>query len=162
MEGIALIFVIERNEFVLRSLAGKQKGVAMNIVYDSDSYAIVAYPVRQGFELVDKLGNRSLFVQGSVALSLREAIDSIPFENRDEESIDSLLDDYCVGAAHRFPLTAVAHFGARRDGSVYELSGSTTRLIAGSSWCGWVVKPRLVIRRNILLFSVSTSPITAL
>jgi hypothetical protein len=71
----------------------------MNIVYNSDNYAIVAYPARQAFELVDKLGSRSLFVQGSIAIDLRDAIDSIPFEDRDEESIDSLLDDYCVGAA---------------------------------------------------------------
>ena len=71
----------------------------MNIVYNSESYAIVAYPVQQGFELVDKLGSRSLFVQGSVAIGLREAINSIPYEDRNEESIDSLLDDYCVGAA---------------------------------------------------------------
>jgi len=71
----------------------------MNVVYNSESYAIVAYPVQQGFELVDKLGGRSLFVHGSVAVGLRAAIDSIPVEDRDEESIDSLLDDYCVGAA---------------------------------------------------------------
>lgn len=71
----------------------------MNVVYNSTQYAIVAYPARQAFELVDKTGKRSLFVQGSVALGLREAIDSIPFEDRDEESIDALLDDYCVGAA---------------------------------------------------------------
>ena len=71
----------------------------MTIVYNSDNYAIVAYPVQQGFELVDKLGSRSLFVHGSVALGLREAIDSIPFEERNEESIDSLLEDYCIGAA---------------------------------------------------------------
>lgn len=71
----------------------------MNVVYNSENYAIVAYPVQQGFELVDKLGSRSLFVQGSVAVGLREAIDSIPFADRDEDSIDSLLDDYCVGAA---------------------------------------------------------------
>ena len=71
----------------------------MNIVYNSEHYAIVAYPVRTGFELVDKLGKRSLFVQGSVAIGLREAIDSIPEEERDIESIDSLLDDYCAGAA---------------------------------------------------------------
>ena len=75
----------------------------MNVVYDSDLYAIVAYPLRQAFELVDKAGGRSLFVQGSVALGLRDAIDSIPFEDRDEESIDSLLDDYCAGAAR--PIT---------------------------------------------------------
>lgn len=71
----------------------------MNVVYNSSQYAIVAYPARQAFELVDKTGKRSLFVQGSVALGLREAIDSIPFEDRDEESIDALLDDYCAGAA---------------------------------------------------------------
>ena len=71
----------------------------MNVVYNSDSYAILAYPMQQGFELVDRLGSRSLFVHGSIAVGLRQAIDSIPFEDRDEESIDSLLDDYCVGAA---------------------------------------------------------------
>ena len=71
----------------------------MNVVYNSTQYAIVAYPARQAFELVDKTGKRTLFVQGSVALGLREAIDSIPYEDRNEESIDALLDDYCAGAA---------------------------------------------------------------
>jgi len=71
----------------------------MNVVYNSTQYAIVAYPARKAFELVDKTGKRTLFVQGSVALGLREAIDSIPYEDRNEESIDALLDDYCVGAA---------------------------------------------------------------
>ena len=70
----------------------------MNVVYNSTQYAIVAYPARQAFELVDKTGKRTLFVQGSVALGLREAIDSIPYEERNEESIDALLDDYCGGA----------------------------------------------------------------
>lgn len=71
----------------------------MNIVYDSEHYAIVAYPVQQGFELVDKTCSRSLYVHGSVAINLREAIDSIPFDERNEESIDALLDDYCAGSA---------------------------------------------------------------
>ena len=43
--------------------------------------------------------NRSLFVQGSVARDLRQAIDDIPDGERDEESIDALLDEYCAGAA---------------------------------------------------------------
>lgn len=71
----------------------------MNIVYNSDNYAIVAYPTRQAFELVDKLASRTLFVQGSVAKELRSAIDDIPDEDRDQDSIDSLLDDFCAGAA---------------------------------------------------------------
>jgi len=71
----------------------------MDLIYNSESYSIVAYPVRQGFELVDKLGGRSLFVQGSIAVQLREAIYRIPAADRDVAAIDSLLDDYCVGAA---------------------------------------------------------------
>lgn len=71
----------------------------MDIVYNSEHYAILAYPVRTAFELVDKVGRRSLFIQGSVALGLRDAIDRIPLEERDMEAIDLLLDDYCVGAA---------------------------------------------------------------
>ena len=71
----------------------------MNIVYNSENYAIVSYPTRQAFELVDKQSSRSLFVQGSIATDLRSAIDNIPDEDRDQESIDSLLDDFCAGAA---------------------------------------------------------------
>jgi hypothetical protein len=71
----------------------------MNLVYNSRHYAILAYPVQQGFELLDKRGGRSLFVQGLVAIGLREAIGRIPDGERDTDSIDSLLDDYCVGSA---------------------------------------------------------------
>lgn len=71
----------------------------MNLLYDSASYAIVAYPVEEGFELVDKLASRSLFVQGSVARDLRRTLDEIPDSERDEEAIDALLDAYCAGAA---------------------------------------------------------------
>jgi hypothetical protein len=71
----------------------------MNIVYNSQQYAIVAYPVQQGFELVDKAASRSLFVQGSVAGICARPSTSIPDSERDEESIDALLDEYCAGAA---------------------------------------------------------------
>ncbi|MDR0578864.1 MAG: DUF3567 domain-containing protein [Candidatus Accumulibacter sp.] len=71
----------------------------MNVVYNSEHYAILAYPIHEGFELVDKLGKRCMFVQGSLAIGLREAIDRIPDEERDMESIDALLDGYCTGAA---------------------------------------------------------------
>jgi hypothetical protein len=75
------------------------KGMDMNVVYNSERYAIFAYPIQQGFELVDKTGSRSLFVLGSIAVDLRAAIEGIPDNERDEDSIDSLLDDYCVGWA---------------------------------------------------------------
>ncbi|EXI68509.1 MAG: hypothetical protein AW08_01291 [Candidatus Accumulibacter adjunctus] len=71
----------------------------MSIVYNSQQYAIVAYPTHEALELVDKTCSRSLFVQGAVAGGLRRAIESIPDEQRSEESVDALLDEYCAGKA---------------------------------------------------------------
>jgi hypothetical protein len=71
----------------------------IRIVYNSQQYAIVAYPAHEALELVDKTCSRSLFVQGVVAGELRRAIESIPDEQRSEESVDALLDEYCAGSA---------------------------------------------------------------
>lgn len=71
----------------------------MNIIYSSEHYCILAYPAQQGFELFDKAAFRSLFLQGPEAWHFRHAMEDIPAEQRDEETIDALLDDYCVGAA---------------------------------------------------------------
>ena len=76
----------------------------MNLVYDSAHYSIVAYPVQEGFELVDKAGSRSLSVQGSGARPLRPTLAEIPVNERDEESIDAVLDTYCAGAARAIVL----------------------------------------------------------
>jgi hypothetical protein len=71
----------------------------MNIIYNSSQYAILAFPAEHAFELVDKTARRALFLQGSVAVGLRDAINGLPDDERTEESVDSLLDEYCVGAA---------------------------------------------------------------
>jgi len=70
----------------------------MNVVYNSNHYSILAYPAQEGFEVVDKEAGRALFIQGEVAFRFRQAIDEIPEEQRDEETIDEFLDDYCVAA----------------------------------------------------------------
>lgn len=70
----------------------------MNVVYNSDHYSILAYPAQEGFEVVDKDANRVLFIQGVTAFRFRKAIDEIPEEDRDEETIDDFLDNYCVSA----------------------------------------------------------------
>ena len=71
----------------------------MNLIYDSDHFAVVAYPAQQGFELVDKEARRILFLRGASALTFRSAIERIPEEERDFETIDTLLEDYCAGSA---------------------------------------------------------------
>lgn len=71
----------------------------MNVVYNSEHFSILAYPAQQGFELVDKEGSRTLFIQGEVAYRFREAIDAIPEGERDEETIDGFIEEYCAGVA---------------------------------------------------------------
>lgn len=71
----------------------------MNIVYNSDHYSILAYPTHNGFELLDKSGRRSLFLQGVAASSFRHAIEEIPEDSRDEETIDAFLDEVCADSA---------------------------------------------------------------
>lgn len=71
----------------------------MNVVYNSEHYSVLAYPSLQSFELVDKDGLRMMFLQGPMARHFRHAMEDIPEEDRDEETIDAFLDDYCAGAA---------------------------------------------------------------
>ena len=39
----------------------------MNVIYSSDNYYVVEYPVQHGYELVDKRCQRGTFFQGDVA-----------------------------------------------------------------------------------------------
>jgi hypothetical protein len=70
----------------------------MNVVYNSEHYSILAYPAQEGFEVVDKEAGRALFIQGETAFRFRKAIDQIPEDERDEETIDDFLDAYCTSA----------------------------------------------------------------
>jgi hypothetical protein len=71
----------------------------MNIFYNSDNYSVLAYPQVIAFELVDKVGGRFLFLQGPYARQFRSAIEEIPEDERDIETIDAFLDGYCAGEA---------------------------------------------------------------
>lgn len=71
----------------------------MNVVYNSEHYSVLAYPAQESFELLDKTGLRQLFLQGPSAWHFRHAIEGIPEEDRDVETIDAFLDDYCAESA---------------------------------------------------------------
>lgn len=73
----------------------------MNVVYNSDHFSILAFPAQEGFELVDKTGGCSVFIQGPVAFRFRRQIDAIPEEARDVETIDDFLEHYCAASAAR-------------------------------------------------------------
>ena len=71
----------------------------MNVVYNSAHYSVLAYPAQESVELVDKEGGRMLFLQGPLASHFRTAIEGIPEADRDVETIDAFLDDYCSESA---------------------------------------------------------------
>lgn len=71
----------------------------MNIVYNSEHFSVLAYPAQHGFELVDKETQRMLFLQGVHAECFSAAIERIPEDERTEDAIDDLLDEYCAGCA---------------------------------------------------------------
>lgn len=71
----------------------------MNVIYSSEHFWILAYPAQQGFELFDKDGMRTLFLQGASARHFYHAMEEIPEAERDYATIDAFLDDYCDGSA---------------------------------------------------------------
>lgn len=71
----------------------------MNVVYNSEHYSVLAYPAQESVELVDKEAGRMLFLQGASAWHFKAAIEGIPEGERDMETIDAFLDDYCADSA---------------------------------------------------------------
>lgn len=81
-------------------MAPASKGVIMmNVVFNSEHYAIFAYPTEHGYELVDKAGGRSLFMQGLAAERFGDAVRHALDEDRDGEAVEDYLDSVTVGAA---------------------------------------------------------------
>jgi hypothetical protein len=71
----------------------------MNVIYASESYYVVEYPVQHGYELVDKRSSRGTYFQGDVAdrfiKSLREAAGDEASE-ASVERIDEFLGSFDV------------------------------------------------------------------
>ena len=76
---------------VSSSVQRKAKGACHERRSNSEHFSIVAHPAQEGFELVDKETNRMLFIRGEAAFRFRQAIDSIPEGERDEETIDEFI-----------------------------------------------------------------------
>lgn len=70
-----------------------------NLVYNSESYSVLAYPAQQGYELLDKEGQRSLFIQGAQAQCFMASIEAVATDDPEVETIDAFLDEYCAGSA---------------------------------------------------------------
>ena len=84
----------------------------MQMLYDSDSYAVVLFevgsdatpadasstapaePKRGGYEIVDKFAGKETFISGSLAASFRAGVDALIESSPSEEEIDDYLDGF--------------------------------------------------------------------
>ena len=76
---------------------------SMNIVYNSDNYYVVEYPVQHGYEVVDKQSSRGTYFQGDVAEKFRESKLGALGEDPSPEHVDEFLAEF--GGLIDFPMT---------------------------------------------------------
>lgn len=73
----------------------------MQMLYNSDSYVVVQFMVpaaeegsaagRGGFEIVDKLARKEIFIEGAVAESFQRGVQSLVQQGPNEEAIDDFI-----------------------------------------------------------------------
>ncbi len=66
----------------------------MNVVYNSDHFYVVDYPVEEGVELVDKETGLGTFLQGESAKNFRDSIQSVIADSPSVESVDEFLSGF--------------------------------------------------------------------
>ena len=76
----------------------------MQMLYNSDSYAVVLFdvgsdavpaePKRGGYEIVDKFAGKETFISGALAASFRAGVDALIESSPSEEEIDDYLDGF--------------------------------------------------------------------
>lgn len=87
----------------------------MHMLYNSDSFAVVRFDVpaqepdrdasgptgpapvgRGGYEIVDKLARREIFIEGVLAESFKQGVQALAESNPSEEAFDEFIGRYCV------------------------------------------------------------------
>ena len=88
----------------------------MQTLYNSDSYVVVAFEVpaeaaagtavagtpaaaRGGYEIVDKLAGKEIFIQGLVAASFQQGVQALVAEADSQEAALAAVDEYIAGFA---------------------------------------------------------------
>ena len=84
----------------------------MQLLYDSDNFAVVQFEValdcagqavgdnapsqltRSGFELVDKLLRKEMFLEGAMAQSFKEGVDALIETRPSEEEVDDYIERF--------------------------------------------------------------------
>lgn len=78
----------------------------MHMLYDSDSFAVVMFDIpvaaegdggatsRGGFEIVDKFGQKDIFIEGAVADSFKAGVETLMATQPSPEEIDDYIGGF--------------------------------------------------------------------
>ena len=77
----------------------------MQIIYNSEQYYVVAYPVEEAYEVVDKTIGRGSFFRGDLALRFRDSIRVAAAADPSADAIDEFISDFGL----ELSLPMVAH-----------------------------------------------------
>lgn len=83
----------------------------MQMLYNSDSFVVVRFDVageeasegrtgRGGYEIVDKLARREIYIEGALAESFKQGVQALAESNSGEEALDEFIGRYCALAQH--------------------------------------------------------------
>lgn len=89
----------------------------MQMLYNSDSYVVVRFDVpaepgegadapatpgigRGGYEIVDKLARREIFIDGALAESFKRGVQALAETDPSQEAYDDFIGRYCALAQH--------------------------------------------------------------
>lgn len=72
----------------------------MNVLYDSEQYSVIDFPVRGGVEIVDKGSCRGGFLQGTAARRLRAYVADHEARGDEPEAMDDMLGHYAALLTH--------------------------------------------------------------
>ena len=70
----------------------------MNLVYNSDSFAVMQISLeaeaRGGYEIVDKLAKKGIYIEGALAQRFREGVQALAAQEPSTEDIDDYIAGY--------------------------------------------------------------------
>jgi hypothetical protein len=66
----------------------------MQIVYNSEQFYIVAYPVEEAYEVFDKTVGRGGFFRGDLAQRFRQSIRDVAAEDPSTDNIDEFISNF--------------------------------------------------------------------
>jgi len=78
----------------------------MQMLYNSDSYVVVQFlqpdeaeharPAQGGYEIVDKLAGKEIYLQGAVAESFQRGVEALVQQGPSEELLDEFIAGFTV------------------------------------------------------------------